>query len=742
MKQKSPWAIGAVTALKDENRKTVYTKIYNNYVFELAITFDSLWITLSPNSNSRIAFRLAYSPGGELELKDLKELNSEIKCNVKGAMGLFLTHVKWRESADGEPILCYTTRLKPSGNTSIPFWPRDVYITQTDKLANTKGEVHVSQEGTRSGLVYFSLTEPKSGSVLYLQNLTALNDYCEQTKTSCSNVVGGKWPELGLALPPTRDEPLIAGNEITISDAIVVYSKVVPQNEGAMAQQFLALLGEAYLQLPLPETTYHDWPTILSLGLKDLVDCQACWSYVDGHAYFNAYVCDYITPPEIMVQLAVMLPLVDFQEWNHSKVDVIDKITEGLPAFYDKKLKTIMRWLPAAEDKLDGKEEQKQPKIMDSWYLHHPLLNLSRMALKGDAVANQLFQDSLPYAIKVAHHFKYEWPVFYHMETLETVKAETEPGKGGEKDVAGIYAHVMLQAFELTGARKYLAEAEKAARTLKGKGFSLLYQANNTAFSAGALLRLYKLTHKKDYLDLSYLCLANIFKNVQLWDCNYGHGKHFPSFFALFPLSNAPYTAVYEEQEVFCAFHDYLKYAEDLDILPSAILLITEYIRFLVARAAYYYPPMLPGDVLAGKPKTGELDPKLWIAVEDLHDGWEKCGTVGQEVYGAGNAFGILPRHYVKTPGEKFMIFADYPLSKIRHQKQKIYFTITGDERMECRLAIVPSDTRLPKVVVRAEQNILEGRRGKSGHLFYAVKGKQRISVSWGSPAASKKKSK
>ena len=51
----------------------------------------------------------------------------------------------------------------------------------------------------------------------------------------------------------------------------------------------------------------------------------------------------------------------------------------------------------------------------------------------------------------------------------------------------------------------------------------------------------------------------------------------------------------------------------------------------------------------------------VWIALEDIQDGWNKSGQVGQEVYGAGNAFGILARHYIKVPGRDFMIFTDYP---------------------------------------------------------------------------------
>ena len=68
------------------------------------------------------------------------------------------------------------------------------------------------------------------------------------------------------------------------------------------------------------------------------------------------------------------------------------------------------------------------------------------------------------------------------METLEVVKAETQPGKGDKKDVAGLYTLIMSHAWQLTKENKYLLEAKKAAKTLQGKGFELFYQANNTAF--------------------------------------------------------------------------------------------------------------------------------------------------------------------------------------------------------------------------------------------------------------------
>lgn len=434
-----------------------------------------------------------------------------------------------------------------------------------------------------------------------------------------------------------------------------------------------------------------------------------------------------------MVQLAILLPLVDYIEWSGKTLPVIEVVKEGLPAFYDEKLRTIMRWLPAAEDKLKGDEEQKKPKVMDSWYLHHPLLNLSRLALKGDKMATKLFLGSLDFAIKVAHHFKYQWPVFYKMDTLEVIKAETAKGKGGEKDVAGIYAHVMLQAWELTNEKRYLNEAEKAAKALRGHGFAIFYQANNTAFSSGALLRLYKITGNKLYLQLSYTCLAAIFRNVQLWDCNYGYGKHFPKFFSLYPLNDAPYTAVYEEQEVFCAFHDYLKHAEDVDILPSVKLLIAEYIRYLVDRAVYYYPTMLPAHMLETEPKIGEIDPTLWIALEDLQDGWLKSGTVGQEVYGAGNAFGILPRHYLQIPGKPVMIYTDYPTYGFNAQKGKnISFKIAGDGRICCRMMLVKTtQNKIPgfQVFLKGQKKTLKANRAIEGNLEYLIPGDSTITI-------------
>jgi hypothetical protein len=731
----SPWLLNINTILNDPALLPVHAAERRGYSFKLYNIEDSCWIVVAWPKGSRIAFRLAYSPNDHLEIKKIITHEEQVTLQIASMIGDYEILIDL--SAKEHTVLHCRTTLKPSAALLFPYWPRDIVplgAASSDVLA--EGDIKVSQVGTRSGQLYFSLTRPKAGSVFYLQNLTALADYNQQTETSAGDTVGGVWPEIGFALPPTlKNKPLEAGKSYILGDAFIAFSEEVPADEAAMIRQYLDLLAGIYLELPKPPTHYQNWPEILGRGLSDLTDSPGCWNQVGGNHYLNAYVCDYATPPEIMVQLAVLLPLLDYVEWSDAELAVMKKIKAGLPAFYEEKYGTVMRWHPKVADSMEGEEEHKKPLVMDAWYLHHPLLNLSRLALKGDKVAEKLFLDSLEFAIKVAHHFDYNWPVFYKIDTLEVVKAETQPGKGGEKDVPGLYAHIMLQAWKLTGKKRYLAEAEKSALRLRGLGFELFYQANNTAFSAGALLRLYKVTKKEVYKELSYLCLANVFKNVKLWDCNYGYGKNFPSFFALFPLNDAPYTAVYEEQEVFCAFHDYLEHAEGEDILPSLRLLLAEYIRFLVERAVYYYPTMLPKEMLSDEVKTGEVDPDLWIALEDMHDGWEKSGEVGQEVYGAGNAFGILPRHYMQVEEAGFMIYTDYPTYGFSPKKhRRANFRLAGDGRLNSRLMLVKTGKgKMPEFLVtfKDSKELLTGQRTKEGHLEFTVPGDSEIHINW-----------
>jgi hypothetical protein len=521
-----------------------------------------------------------------------------------------------------------------------------------------------------------------------------------------------------------------------ISDAYIVFAPDVPKDDLEMAPQFLDMLAQVFLALPRNETDYIHWPEVAEKSLRDLENNEKCVSVVRGRRYLNAYVADYDNPPESMVQLTALLPLIEYAEWSGEEIPLNKELLGGLPKFFDEDARVLGRWLMSEKQKLDGSEPQKNPEAMDAWYLYHSLLNISRLAIHGDQTAQKLFLDSMEYAIKVAHHFEYHWPVFYNMYTLEVQVPETKEGAGGEADVAGVYAHVMLQAYQLTKDKRYLEEAKKAARTLKGLGFNLFYQANITLFGAGALLRLWKETGDEYFIQQSYVNLANAFNQMWLWECDYGYAEHYRTFFALFPLKDAPYTAVYEELEGFAAFHDYfLHFSAEM---PEWMrVLIPEFLRNMLYKASFYYPPNLPEAVMTTEPKTGEMDPKLWIPVEDIYDGWEPAGQVGQEVYGAGLPFGIIPRHYWHVPDENFMLYVDYPIKSFSTVHEgKAMFRVLGDPRLYCRLRVMPTGrARLPKIEVTTERGedreTLQGRATPEGHLEYDLYGDRTVIVQW-----------
>ena len=137
------------------------------------------------------------------------------------------------------------------------------------------------------------------------------------------------------------------------------------------------------------------------------------------------------------------------------------------------------------------------------------------------------------------------------------------------------------------------------------------------------------------------------------------------------------------------------------------------------------------------KPKTGEIDPKLWIPLEDIYDGWELAGQVGQEVYGAGLPFGLIPRHYWGIPDEKFMIYVEYPIQDFSTvEKGNAMFRVLGDRRLACRLRIIPtSRAEMPKFKVTTEREeeteTLQGRKTPEGHMEYELFGDRTVIVQW-----------
>jgi hypothetical protein len=334
--------------------------------------------------------------------------------------------------------------------------------------------------------------------------------------------------------------------------------------------------------------------------------------------------------------------------------------------------------------------KDKDPDAVDSWYLYHPLLNLSNLAAAGDEGARDLFLRSVDYGIEAAHHFKYKWPIMYNVQDFSVIREVAEADQRGQTDVGGIYAWVMLQAFQLTREERFLAEADKAIQAAKGMRFDLNYQANLTAWGAAACIRLWRITNAKSYLTQSYVYLASFFHNSQIWKSEIGLAKNWTNFLGVTCLQDAPYMAAYECFDSYAAFERFLDYGGP-DVIPSVKLLVGEFCRHALDRAWFYYPDALPKEALATEIRNGRIDPKLNFPLEDLYPDGQQAGQVGQEIYGAGAAMVFATRAFHRVDGAPFLIHCDSFIRAMhRLDGHTLNLKVDGHEMTEVRFALVP----------------------------------------------------
>ena len=154
-------------------------------------------------------------------------------------------------------------------------------------------------------------------------------------------------------------------------------------------------------------------------------------------------------------------------------------------------------------------------------------------------------------------------------------------------------------------------------------------------------------------------------------------------------------------------------------------------------KGSFYYPPVLPDEMISQEPRTGEINKKLWIPLEDIHDGREQAGQVGQEIYGAGLPFSLVTRHYRSVKEKGILIYLDYPALNYKDdEKDQLSFDVFGDPRLSCRMRIMPIGKKsLPVLEVEAEMDkqkmILKSVVTEEGHLEYEVPGGHQVHVKW-----------
>ena len=736
----SQWVAGLVDQLKQATDRQDVPWQQSQIRLQTARTANSFWVLFELGEGATLALRTCYDPQTLQAVKLSKTTDTSVDYVITGGLGQFRVRL---ELLSQQPVLLrYTTSLEPKQAFSVQGLPRDLYVLdENGDPMNTQGRVHVTQNGPTAGLAYVSVTQPAAGSLLYVQNLSALSDYCQMTHTEPSDSVAAQWPEIGFALP-TSQEPIPAGKSLVLSDAFIQFSETVPQTEFEAADCFLDAMACIYQFLPKPETTYFDWPKAAEKTIQALMHSPDCGRTIRNHFYVNAYVSATKKPPESMVQLAILVPLWEYQEWLNKSVPLVDQLLDSVHTFFDEHQSTLVRWLPGEDFQKQEPSEEEDHHKMDSWYLLHILMNLGRLAHQGNHQAKELLLRSVDYVIGAAHQFDYEWPVFYDMRDLRVVKPETAEGQGGEFDVAGLYTHVMLQVYDLTKETRFLEEAKQSADRLLGKGFSLLYQSNITTMSALALLKLWKLTGNRLYFDLSKLCMANVVSHLWIWECDFGFGQHRSTFMGLAPLRDCAYLAAYEEAEIYATLHNYVK-EFDQNIPSSIRLLVCEYMKYLLHRGRYYFPTELTPEMISQEPREGRILADLPIPLEDISTGWTQAGTVGQEVYGGALAYILTTYSYKRFSDVPVIVHSEYPIYQADYQlltKDSGFavYQLSGTVQGSCRVRLLAQGRQLPTVRLSDEDGDANEPFSptESGKNFqeYHVPGNLRLRVDWSKP--------
>ncbi|MGH6614828.1 hypothetical protein [Sphingomonas sp.] len=659
---------------------------------------DSLWLFVRRPGIGGYALRTAFCASG-LQIKEQHLGRDLLTFSCASAIGM--QEVRIEVIDRHAPLLRASTSLVPRADILMRFWPRDLFpLGMDDDPCSARGRVEAAQRGLNAPIVLVARDEPGMGGLLYFQNLTALNGYYEATGTRPDSVVGGRWPQLGYQ-PPTGpmfeqadDNPLPAGTHTMISDALLAFGGLLGDDPRQSAISFLDMLAGIYPHITRPTTTYRDWPALAAQTAHGLRRSRNTHVEHYGHLYLRPYVGAEV--PDSMVQLAVARPVARLAQDEPRYRPLAKTLLSGVDRFFDPQLGAIRRFLPNVVAQSRDANNEKDPDEVDSWYLYHPLIDLAQLARAGDAEAERLLFAGIDFAITVARRFRYRWPVTFNVRTLKVNVRHRKEGDPGQSDVGGIYAHLMLDAWELTGRKRFLREAEKAIDATRELRFDLTYQTNLTAFGANACLRLWHATGRRFFLEQSFVFLASFLHNTLFWESQLGAARHYTTFMGATCLHDGPYMAIFECFESWEAFHHYLTAGQN-DLPHSVQLLAAEYWRYGLDRAWGFYPAHLPPEILSEETRNGKIDRRLAVPLEDLYGAGDPAGQVGQEIYGSGAAFAFASGAWRKLKASPFILFCDYPIAAIDEKDGEAHFRTSGVAGMNCRLRIIAKNRHRPK---------------------------------------------
>jgi hypothetical protein len=381
----------------------------------------------------------------------------------------------------------------------------------------------------------------------------------------------------------------------------------------------------------------------------------------------RAYVADTRESAEAISQLDVYTALARFEARFGYTPEYMDELRATITDFFNPDFGPAGMFQNSGPISVTGAQGRG-----DTWYELGHALKVAELALiyPEDEELRELALRSGETWIDFAQTNDYLFPRFYSFDTWAGTEREPDAGGG--------FAYYMLLLHDLTGESHYLDEARQALQALEGFGFRLAYETHMTAITAAAAARLYQMDGDPAYLALINRAMANLLRLSWLWECDYGWMQErtavptewawldlrYRTFFGLNPTQQSAVVTPKEQYEAWIYLTEMLQRVHgELD--PTAEKLAAEFVKHTLLTTPLSLPPLLPEGAATANPAAYETvshnDLSRFIPLEDMRDGWDISGAIGQEVYGAGMAPAMAAVSLVPvTPS--ISVYSGYPV--------------------------------------------------------------------------------
>lgn len=643
----------------DTGKIVLYTGEYN-----LILNGEKLILSHGNNPGS-----LALSPLGEdlnllSSIKSVEIIDEDELCGV-----LLHGQSSWADFSMELLLYKYNPGLihyKIDLTPTAPVPSQDVtlewsFIDTPTAAITSGGYTSYADRAPGAAPCFYGYAEKIDSTILFWTDLTRLNDFCEVVHYSSSATPSRRGYTFGHNIGWNDIRRLPENEPCVIYDNYLYITPREPSSEDEVFKRYLTQVSDIYDLLAKPEGILPDWDDIADKTINDLYDPDT-YVILNGKRYWRAYVGDTRKSAEAITQLDIGLAAAryKYRYGSTEQIDmIIDESLSALGDFFNPKFGLIQNSGPLEVTGDQGRG--------DTWYELGHVLKAAEWGLFGYEEASDLAKRSRGSWISFAKAVNYRFPQFYRFNEWQ--------GTGREPDAAGGYALYMIRLSDLydeeSEKSRCLQEAMNAVQAFPGYGFDFSYETHMTAAAALAAAELAVRTGDAGWFDYSYGPIANLIRLSWIYEVDYGNGKSVRTFFGLNPTQRSAAITPKEQYETWIYLKEYLRLAHGR-IDPAVEKLVAEFCYHTLGTMLSSIPPFVSDGIITEKPAAydtvGQNRLDLYIPIEDMRDGWDIWGAIGQEVYGAGMAPSFAALAYEEV-SSGLTVYSAYPIADIDNSK-------------------------------------------------------------------------